>query len=74
MNIRHDLVLKALAREQSMSELAEEFGVNRKTAYKWLARFRERGMIGFIDESRRPASSPMQTSAELAFEAIGSSD
>ena len=53
-----------------MTELAKEFGVSRKTAYKWVARYRERGMTGLVDESRRPASSPMQTSAELAFEAV----
>ena len=70
VNIRHELVLKALAREQSMTELADEFGVSRKTAYKWLNRYKKLGMSGLVDESRRPTTSPMQTSAELAFEAV----
>jgi len=53
-----------------MTEVAAEFGVSRKTAYKWLARYRKLGMSGLVDESRRPASSPMATTAELAFEAV----
>jgi transposase len=70
VKIRHELVLKALAREQSMTEIAAEFGVSRKTAYKWLKRYKKVGITGLVDESRRPASSPMATTAELAFEAI----
>lgn len=53
-----------------MTEVALEFGVSRKTAYKWLKRYNELGMSGLVDESRRPTSSPMATTAELAFEAI----
>jgi putative transposase len=64
------LVLKALAREQSMTEVAREFGVSRKTAYKWLKRYQKLGLTGLVDEPRRPASSPMATTAELAFEAV----
>ena len=53
-----------------MTDVAREFGVSRKTAYKWLKRYRELGLSGLVDESRRPASSPMATTAELAFEAV----
>lgn len=70
VKIRHELVLKALSREQSMTEVAAEFGVSRKTAYKWLNRYQKLGMSGLVDETRRPASSPMATTAELAFEAL----
>ena len=41
MSIRHDLVLKALAGECTITELAKE---HRKTAHKWVARFRGRGL------------------------------
>jgi putative transposase len=70
VKIRHELVLKALAREESMADVAREFGVSRKTAYKWLKRYKKVGLTGLVDESRRPASSPMATTAELAFEAV----
>jgi len=68
--MRHDLVLKALAGEYTITELAKEFGVSRKTAHKWVARFREKGLNGLVDDSRRPSSSPTQTSVDLVFEAI----
>jgi transposase InsO family protein len=61
------MILKALAGEESKVDLAAKFGVSRKTIYKWLGRYKERGLAGLVDESRRPHSSPMMTSAELAL-------
>lgn len=70
MSIREELVLKALAGEDSKVDLATKFGVSRKTIYKWLDRYKERGLAGLVDESRRPRSSPMMTSPELALAAV----
>ena len=53
MSIREELVLKALAGEESKVDLAAKFGVSRKTVYKWLDRYKERGLAGLVDESRR---------------------
>jgi transposase len=64
------LILKVLAKEDSVVDLAKEYGVSRKTIYKWLARYQARGLSGLVDESRRPLSSPMRTSAELALEIV----
>jgi transposase InsO family protein len=64
------LILKALAGEESKVELAKKYGVSRKTLYKWLDRYEERGLAGLVDESRRPRSSPMMTSPEAALAAI----
>jgi len=47
----------------SMTELAEAFGVSRKTAYKWKARFEADGAEGIGDRSRRPHASPAATGA-----------
>ena len=70
MSIREELILKVLAKEDSVVDLAEEYGVARKTIYKWLKRYEKRGLTGLVDESRRPNSSPMKTSAELALEIV----
>lgn len=70
MNIREELVLKVLAGEESKVDIAEKFGVSRKTVYKWLDRYNERGLAGLVDESRRPRSSPMMTSPELALAVV----
>jgi transposase len=48
----------------SMSELCERYRVSRPTGYKWLRRVEEEGESGFDERSRRPKSSPLQTSAE----------
>jgi putative transposase len=70
VSIREELILKVLAKEDSVVELAEQYGVSRKTVYKWLARYQAQGLSGLVDESRRPQSSPMKTSAELALEVV----
>ena len=70
MSIREELILKVLAKEDSVVELAEQYGVSRKTIYKWLSRYESKGLSGLVDESRRPKRSPMKTSAELALEIV----
>lgn len=42
---------------------AEAVGISRRTAYKWLARFRAEGPAGLLDRSSRPRSSPKACSA-----------
>lgn len=58
---RYDLV-RALGRGQvSISELAEQFGVSRKTVYKWRRRYRAGGLRALVDRSRRPEHVPTRT-------------
>jgi putative transposase len=70
VSIREELILKVLAKEDSVVELAQQYGVSRKTIYKWLSRYESKGLSGLVDESRRPKRSPMKTSAELALEIV----
>ena len=49
----------------SISELAEIYGVSRKTVYKWLERHEEQGLAGLRELSRRPHHSPNQVTAEV---------
>ena len=60
---RQQLVELMLARRQTLQTLCRRFGVSRKTAYKWLAHFRRRGLAGLHDRSRRPRRSPQQLAA-----------
>lgn len=48
----------------NVSQLCLRFGVSRKTAYKWLSRYKARGEPGLEDLSRRPHSSPGKTTAK----------
>jgi len=49
----------------TMTELAAQYGVSRKTGYEWLARYRAEGAMGLLDRSRRPHHSPQATDPEL---------
>jgi transposase InsO family protein len=62
LKVRQRLVEAVLARRQTLREICRRFGVSRKTAYKWLARFRRRGLPGLHDQSRRPRRSPTRLS------------
>lgn len=44
----------------NVSECCLELGISRKTFYKYVHRFTERGVDGFYPDSRRPRSSPSQ--------------
>jgi transposase-like protein len=44
VKIRHEFVLKALEPDANISELCREHGNGRETAYKWLERFKGRGL------------------------------
>ncbi|MGZ4779396.1 MAG: helix-turn-helix domain-containing protein [Thermoanaerobaculia bacterium] len=70
MNTRREFVLRVLAKEAPVTELARQYGISRKTAYKWIARFEQRGVEGLVDESRRPRTSPLETTTEMAREII----
>jgi transposase InsO family protein len=49
----------------TMTELAAQYGISRKTGYKWLERFAAAGARGLQDQSRRPHASPHATDPDL---------
>ena len=49
----------------TMTELAAQYGISRKTGYKWLARHDAAGALGLLDRSRRPYHSPQATAPAL---------
>ena len=38
----------------SMAELANRYGLTAKTGFKWLSRYRAEGVLGLLEQSRRP--------------------
>ncbi len=63
---RIEFVVRALGESGSFSALCREFGVSRKTGYKWLRRFEEVGSVSRLAErSRRPHHSPGKTPEAL---------
>ena len=51
-------VLACREKERSLGAVCADFGISRKTGYKWLKRFREGGVRALGDESRRPHYCP----------------
>lgn len=49
----------------SITELAEHYGISRKTAYKWIDRYLNDGATGLDERSRTPVHSPNKTPDEL---------
>ncbi len=66
MDERVRLIAAVLAGEESMSALCEEFGVSRKTGYKWMQRYLEQGLAGLEDRSRAPRVVPWAISQAQA--------
>lgn len=65
MSLRHEFVLLARQEDANISALCRQFGISRKTGYKWLARYETDGTTGLTDQSRRPHASPRQTPAVM---------
>ncbi|OGO17823.1 MAG: hypothetical protein A2Z14_07145 [Chloroflexi bacterium RBG_16_48_8] len=51
-----------------ITELAERFCISRKTAHKWINRFKQNGHSGFHELSRRPRIRPWQTDKAIVEE------
>ena len=54
MEQREKFVVLALSDRYTQTELCEQFGISRKTAHKWLSRYRSEGRKGLEDRSRAP--------------------
>jgi len=62
--IRREFVTKALMQGASFSALCREYGISRKTGYKWRHRALQDGLKRLGDQSRRPKSSPTQVAEQ----------
>jgi putative transposase len=58
---RYDLVCALRGGKRSVAELSRQWRVSRKTAYKWWQRYRQAGLRGLADASRRPQGVPGRT-------------
>ncbi len=61
MSQKKEFINLAVGEDANISRLCRYFQVSRKTAYKWLSRYRREGEAGLGDRSRRPRSSPGAT-------------
>lgn len=70
VSIREEFVLKALEPNTNLAALCREFGVSRKTGYKWIERYESGGVLALRDLSRRPRTSPLGVSPEVVVDLV----
>ena len=54
----------------TVTELARDFKVSRKTAHKWLGRFADEGISGLNERSRAPHRRPRATPDEVVLAVV----
>ena len=65
MSLRREFVELASQSRVNLSRLCRRFQISREVGYKWLKRYREEGVPGLADRSRRPEHSPGRTGAAV---------
>jgi transposase InsO family protein len=68
---RQLLVKRVLIDGWPTATVAEQLGISRATAYKWVRRYRADGLPGLEDRSSRPHRSPRRSSEEVTAAIIG---
>ncbi|MGC1183825.1 MAG: IS481 family transposase [Candidatus Dormiibacterota bacterium] len=57
---RYQAVLAVISEGRSISEVAVQWGVDRRTVHRWLGRYEDGGLEGLADRSHKPGSCPHQ--------------
>ncbi len=70
MEEREKFVRDVLRGEGAMSALCDQYGVSRKTGYKWLQRYEEEGLRGLRDRSRAPLRHPNALDADTVSKVL----
>jgi transposase InsO family protein len=63
---RNEFITEWLKRDKPVAELSRIYGISRKTAYKWLERFKEEGRAGLAERSHAPHLSPQAINESTA--------
>ncbi len=61
MSQREEFIVRARQDQARLSALCREYGISRKTGYKWLRRYEREGAAGLTERTRRPQRCPGQT-------------
>ena len=69
-HVRLEFVMVAMEAGVNMSEVCRQFGISRKTGYKWKRRYEQEGLSGLRERSRAPKSAAVKTSASQALRVV----
>lgn len=67
---RTEFVLRVLRQVESFGDVCREYGISRKTGYKWRDRFLSEGVSGLGDHSRRPDTSPKEVKEAMVCQIV----
>ncbi len=67
---RTEFVLRVIRGVERFGDVCREYGISRKTGYKWKERFLSEGLSGLGDESRRPQTSPRELTETMVCQII----
>ena len=62
---RYQAVLDVISEGRTVKDVAGQWGVDRRTVHRWLARYEAAGLEGLPDRSHRPEQCPHQMPAEI---------
>jgi transposase InsO family protein len=74
MSLRHEFVTLANVDGANRRALCRRYAISPTTGYKWLARYRAEGVVGLVDRSRRPRTSPSQTAPAIEARVVALRD
>jgi len=69
-DVRFAFLYQVRELKRPIAQVCRDFGISRKTAYKWIERGRSDKPQPLEDQSRRPRSSPRKTSPEIEQEIL----
>lgn len=70
MNEKIRFINEVNASEESLAEVCRQFGISRKTAYKWMKRYQEQGPSGLEERSHAVRSQAHATPLELVHRLV----
>jgi transposase InsO family protein len=65
-----EVLVRRLERGERAVDVARAMGVSVRSVYKWRKRYRDHGLVGLMDRSSRPASSPARTPGDIEAQVV----
>ena len=65
-----EVLVRRLERGERAVDVARAMGVSVRSVYKWRKRYRDHGLVGLMDRSSRPASSPALTPGDIEAQVV----
>ncbi|MBU0455229.1 MAG: IS481 family transposase [Gammaproteobacteria bacterium] len=70
MRQRLELMKQLCASDRTVQEVCDQWGISRKTAYKWLKRYQTKGLAALNNRSRAPKKQALQVSHKIEAQVI----